>query len=543
MVGLKPPRKARDVLEQTLGPFGHTCSRFFNLWAAFLALFMCVLAAGPVSALGLFDARTIQEALVWSGLYAGPIDGQLGEGSAAAIRAFQQSIGRQANGILNSDELSILLAQGGRKQRTSGYTFLVDDFTGAGMGFPLGLAPNRTDAEYGSDYFSADRSLLIGLRHYNLHLDIKSAYDGLMAALSSTEITYSVQRPSWFVIGGVGKSKNFYFRFFSSPSGYDGMFALYDPARSNDFTPAITMLSLTFRPQLKPPSLKAQNAPEVQNLPIDPSISSELLGVVSVGTLPIATPYSSSTHDANQEEQSKLLLDSIERLIADKAANGAKFFKYIVPKAELSGFNNDMPVLRVVFGERVFFDTNKAEIRSEASSVIDEVATTLRSQSGRLALFVAGHTDSRGTEQHNLDLSIRRADSVARALVAKGVGPALIWRVGFGKAVPLLPNSTPQNMAHNRRVEFLLATQPTVIAAWVKNTKTLCESRDGLCGQDSSRSMFDAVPVGREDVKISLQLPPRLTLVHANSRPTSRPPLPHIILTRPSLEELAPPRE
>ena len=180
----------------------------------------------------------------------------------------------------------------------------------------------------------------------------------------------------------------------------------------------------------------------------------------------------------------------------------------MVDKKQLKGFNTDMPVLRIVFEERVFFDTAESEILPAATPVLDSVAESLRLRNGRAALFVAGHADARGSDQYNLDLSVRRADSVARMLASKGVGSALIWRVGFGKAVPLRPNTTEENMAYNRRVEFLLATQSTVIAAWLKSNGSLCEDGTPDCGVQVASSSFEAVPVGAAKSKpITLDLP------------------------------------
>jgi hypothetical protein len=130
---------------------------------------------------------------------------------------------------------------------------------------------------------------------------------------------------------------------------------------------------------------------------------------------------------------------------------------------------------------------------------VKTIASTLKRQKGKVALFVAGHTDGRGSEQYNLDLSIRRAEAIARAIKQEGPGSALIWRVGFGKAIPIRPNTTEQNMSYNRRVEFLIASQADLIATWIKNTKGLCE--DETCGATSIVSSFIAAPVSDTGAK------------------------------------------
>jgi outer membrane protein OmpA-like peptidoglycan-associated protein len=484
------------------------------------------------------EVMRLQEDLIWMGLYAGPLDGELGPGSDSAIRKFQTTLGRASDGKLDGDELSILQERAKIKKAESGFALFVDDGTGARIGVPVALAPNRQDVEYGANFFSNDRKLIIGVRHYNSKSSIQNVFNGLKSELSSTQIIYAVQRPEWFAVAGTGRLKSYYFRFFSTPTGYDGFFAAYDPSEQDRVSPAITMLSLTFSPLARRPSNRIERSSPIEQIPIDPAIASDLRGAVSIGALPNVESKGSPPSSSDDVSNSKLVLDSIERLIRSNSGASVKFFKYMVPKDQLIGFKSDMPIMRVVFNERVFFDTDKSDLRTEAIPVIDSVASSLRDQKDAFALFVAGHTDSRGSDQHNLDLSIRRADSVARALVTKGVGHGLIWRVGFGKAVPLLPNSSPKNMAYNRRVEFLLAKHPTIVAAWVKNTKALCESKNGFCGEQSARSTFDAIPVGREGLNITLQVPARPSLRSSGAQATERPPLPRIILTRPSLDQL-----
>lgn len=227
----------------------------------------------------------------------------------------------------------------------------------------------------------------------------------------------------------------------------------------------------------------------------------------------------SSQARPDQATASKRMIDAIQGLLSNSKADSVKFFHYSVDKKDLDGFSADMPLLRVVYDERVFFDTDKSTLRPEALPVIKAIATTLKQQSGRVALFVAGHTDSRGSEQYNLDLSVKRADSVANAIKTQGAGQAQIWRVGFGKAVPIKPNSSEQNMAFNRRVEFLLASQAIVLTTWIKRTKGLCE--DETCGTTSMITNFSAAPITDNGASpISIQIPtPTAVEVELNPRP------------------------
>lgn len=239
------------------------------------------------------------------------------------------------------------------------------------------------------------------------------------------------------------------------------------------------------------------------NLPLKPDVA-PLNNQPVVGLQ--EPPANDSGHIANETVASKRLIESIQSLLGSSKTENLKFFKYNVDKKELQGFKTDMPVLRVVYDERVFFDTDKDVLRPEAIPVVKIIAATLKQQKEKVALFVAGHTDARGTEQHNLDLSIRRAEGVALAIKRQGPGAALIWRVGFGKAIPIRPNTSDNNMALNRRVEFLIASRADIITTWIKTTKGLCE--DETCGTTSIVANFQAAPIGNVGAKpIDIEIP------------------------------------
>ena len=120
----------------------------------------------------------------------------------------------------------------------------------------------------------------------------------------------------------------------------------------------------------------------------------------------------------------------------------------------------DIPVLRVIAEAKYFFDTGSDEIRPEAYNAIYTIAESLKREPPDVALFVAGHTDSRGSESYNLGLGKKRARSVARALATHGVYQAHIHSVSFGETMPISSNSNEMGRSQNRRVEFLFGARP-----------------------------------------------------------------------------------
>ena len=84
---------------------------------------------------------------------------------------------------------------------------------------------------------------------------------------------------------------------------------------------------------------------------------------------------------------------------------------------------------------------------------LDELAAELVKHP-EIKLEIRGYTDSIGSAASNLRLSQKRADSVKRYLVSRGVIVSQLRAIGFGEANPIAPNSTKQGRAKNRRIEF-----------------------------------------------------------------------------------------
>jgi outer membrane protein OmpA-like peptidoglycan-associated protein len=105
----------------------------------------------------------------------------------------------------------------------------------------------------------------------------------------------------------------------------------------------------------------------------------------------------------------------------------------------------------------VKFETAKSDILPESLHSLDVVGEVL-SKWPQLKIEVGGHCDSRGSDAYNLALSRRRVASVRTYLLAhfpKLQGTQMTAR-GYGESRPLVPNTSPANMAQNRRVEFVV---------------------------------------------------------------------------------------
>jgi outer membrane protein OmpA-like peptidoglycan-associated protein len=108
--------------------------------------------------------------------------------------------------------------------------------------------------------------------------------------------------------------------------------------------------------------------------------------------------------------------------------------------------------------EDVLFATDRADLRPGAIEKLRPLARYLRANPG-VRVAITGHTDSRGTDAHNQDLSERRAQSVRDAFDEMGVTRARFRVQGRGEHAPVATNATAAGMRLNRRVEVTLLGQ------------------------------------------------------------------------------------
>jgi outer membrane protein OmpA-like peptidoglycan-associated protein len=106
----------------------------------------------------------------------------------------------------------------------------------------------------------------------------------------------------------------------------------------------------------------------------------------------------------------------------------------------------------------VLFDTAQATLKAGADRTIDRLAAFMGEYPDR-QVAIEGHTDSRGSDEYNRDLSKRRADAVRDALVDRGIQSQRIRSVGLGEAYPVAGNDSTGGMQQNRRVEIVISDE------------------------------------------------------------------------------------
>ena len=108
------------------------------------------------------------------------------------------------------------------------------------------------------------------------------------------------------------------------------------------------------------------------------------------------------------------------------------------------------------YSEKVAFDTNSFDLKPDALPILNTQAEILNTYFPKAAIHVCGYTDSTGGDDHNLKLSLKRAEAVSGYLLARGVAKDRIQTHGFGKEYAVDANTTPAGRALNRRTEVIL---------------------------------------------------------------------------------------
>jgi outer membrane protein OmpA-like peptidoglycan-associated protein len=111
--------------------------------------------------------------------------------------------------------------------------------------------------------------------------------------------------------------------------------------------------------------------------------------------------------------------------------------------------------IKVEFNEKILFAFSKSDLGDSAKDNLNKLVAILNKYPNT-NIEIQGHTDSRGTDEYNMGLSLRRANAVRGYLASQGIAGTRMTTRGFGESAPAYSNATPEGMAQNRRVEFLI---------------------------------------------------------------------------------------
>ena len=111
--------------------------------------------------------------------------------------------------------------------------------------------------------------------------------------------------------------------------------------------------------------------------------------------------------------------------------------------------------IKITFDSGILFEVNKADLSTDAKTNLENLSVILKKYEDT-NILIEGHTDSDGSDEHNMNLSQQRAGSVSAFLASHEVLNSRLNTVGYGESQPIADNSTVSGKAANRRFEVAI---------------------------------------------------------------------------------------
>jgi outer membrane protein OmpA-like peptidoglycan-associated protein len=139
--------------------------------------------------------------------------------------------------------------------------------------------------------------------------------------------------------------------------------------------------------------------------------------------------------------------------------NQERDMRQALATSEAAAVRREGNLLAISLKGDVTFDTDSAIVRPGLYTEIDRIANVL-GQYPQTVIRVEGHTDSTGSEDYNMSLSSRRAESVKNLLLQRGLASTRVETMAFGESSPIASNDIEAGRMQNRRVEIIVAPSP-----------------------------------------------------------------------------------
>lgn len=162
----------------------------------------------------------------------------------------------------------------------------------------------------------------------------------------------------------------------------------------------------------------------------------------------------SAAENANQLSSTQAALDTERQKRQEAEARSAAALKSL---AEIAKVNEEKRGTVITLPGNVLFPSGGSTLSGPARQSLDQVVTALNEQPVDAKITIEGHTDSKGSDQRNEELSRSRAESVRNYLVQKGFDAERVAAVGRGESTPIADNESAEGRATNRRVEIVVS--------------------------------------------------------------------------------------
>lgn len=161
--------------------------------------------------------------------------------------------------------------------------------------------------------------------------------------------------------------------------------------------------------------------------------------------------------------------------------------------------------LEIPFSE--LFESDQTDLDEEGTGYLDKLAGDMKdSLTNAYNVTVVGHTDSTGSDEHNMKLSKARAESVADYLASIGVDRSKIRTLAAGETNPIASNDTEEGRAMNRRAELVVVGQPRALDRMVMPSATLFDRRSASLSESGEQMLRDSTEMAKETFKKALMI-------------------------------------
>ncbi len=151
---------------------------------------------------------------------------------------------------------------------------------------------------------------------------------------------------------------------------------------------------------------------------------------------------------------SRLAADPLLKSISRQAFNNLLNTNLVIPQKFVAS----------IILNNIFFEYDQIALKSESANELGKLLDLLN-QNPKIRIEISGHSDNIGSDEYNMELSLRRARSVESYLIKKGIAAGRLLAKGYGKTRPIAPNKlsngedNPEGRAMNRRTEFIIIAE------------------------------------------------------------------------------------
>jgi len=164
----------------------------------------------------------------------------------------------------------------------------------------------------------------------------------------------------------------------------------------------------------------------------------------------LSNPSSTLSEDSSSLESKAIIVNVVQSVIKEEKSLEKE---HRASKISIEALRCQKHFKKILSHHKIHFSYNKSHIKQSSYGLLNQLVEAVK-ECPQSYIFIKGYTDSLGKRDYNRKLSRKRAKSVMRYLVKKGVSKGRLKAIGYGEANPIATNRTKKGRRLNRRIEF-----------------------------------------------------------------------------------------